>query len=165
MYWFALWGIDLDILAFIFICRDDILLSENLCCPSLDTAAYHHFSYYIIPIRLWSTRSIRRWFSVSLYLSKVFFVYLSVNFCFRFLKYFSKSNVVTNSPDWFAPTLNTWLLDSPHLQNHLTSSDRRYLNKKMWCPQSLTSALCLLCLYREEEGRELLKEDLDFCIC
>ena len=106
--------------------------------------AHHLISYYIIPIRLICKMTIRRCFSVSLYPYKVFFVYLPFNFCFRSLKYFSKSNAVTNSPDWFASTLNTWLLGSPYLQNHLASSDRRYLNKNMWCPQSDFNTLLTL---------------------
>lgn len=67
-------------------------------------------------------------FCVSIYPYKVSFCHFPDNFCFGFLKYFSKSNELTISPGWLAFTVNIWLVESQYLQNHLAS--RENLNKK-----------------------------------
>lgn len=49
-------------------------------------------------------------FCVSIYPYKVSFCHFPDNFCFGFLKYFSKSNELTISPGWLAFTVNIWLI-------------------------------------------------------
>ena len=85
------------------------------------------------------------------------FVSLPVSFCFRILKYFTKSNALTISLGWSVSTVNIWLLDSIIRITWPLTIDETF--KKCDVHSLRPPALYLLYLYGEEERRKLLKKE------